>query len=121
MIHGKKIVVVLPAYNAARTLKQTFEEIPMDLVDEVVLVDDASSDNTADLAHEIGIKHVVEHKENKGRAASREPDFGPLVSGSVPGQPAVDAGDLLGVGGADRDVGDNRRPEGGCQAHQGAR
>ena len=50
MIKGKKITVVLPAYNAALTLKQTYEEIPFDIVDEVVLVDDKSDDNTIDVA-----------------------------------------------------------------------
>ena len=53
MIKGKKLIVILPAYNAAKTLKKTYDEIPFDIVDDVVLVDDKSSDNTADLAREI--------------------------------------------------------------------
>lgn len=72
MIYGKKIVVVLPAYNAARTLEKTFKEIPTELVDEVVLVDDASSDNTLEIARQIGIAHVIEHKENKGYGGNQK-------------------------------------------------
>lgn len=54
MLNGKKIIVVLPAYNAARTLEQTYREIPLDLVDDVVLVDDASRDDTVELAKKSG-------------------------------------------------------------------
>ena len=57
MINGKKIVVVLPAYNAALTLKRTYDEIPFDIVDEVVLVDVHSKDNTSEIGAQIGIKH----------------------------------------------------------------
>ncbi len=56
----------MPAYNAERTLEQTFKEIPFDLVDEVVLVDDASRDHTAELARQIGVHHVIKHDKNKG-------------------------------------------------------
>ena len=62
MIKGKKLVAILPAYNAEKTLKKTYDEIPFDIVDEVVLVDDRSSDNTAALAREIGIQHVITHE-----------------------------------------------------------
>lgn len=72
MILGKKLVVILPAYNAAKTLKQTYDEIPFDIVDEVVLVDDKSSDNTSDLAREIGIKHVIRHEMNKGYGGNQK-------------------------------------------------
>lgn len=72
MIKGKKIVVVLPAYNAEQTLRQTYDEIPFDLVDEVVLVDDKSSDKTAVLAAEIGIKHVIQHEKNKGYGGNQK-------------------------------------------------
>lgn len=72
MILGKKLVVILPAYNAAKTLKQTYDEIPFDIVDEVVLVDDKSSDNTSDLAREIGIQHVIRHEENKGYGGNQK-------------------------------------------------
>ncbi len=66
MINGKKIIAVLPAYNAALTLKKTYDEIPFDIVDDVVLVDDCSKDNTAEVAKNIGIRHVITHEKNKG-------------------------------------------------------
>ncbi|MEY3421182.1 MAG: hypothetical protein RIR48_1471 [Bacteroidota bacterium] len=72
MYKNKKVVVVLPAYNAAKTLKKTYDEIPFDLVDEVVLCDDASKDNTAELAHHIGIQHVIIHEKNKGYGGNQK-------------------------------------------------
>jgi glycosyltransferase involved in cell wall biosynthesis len=63
MINKKKVVVVLPAYRAALTLEKTYKEIPFDIVDEVILVDDASPDNTPEVAKKIGIKHVVVHEK----------------------------------------------------------
>ena len=72
MIEGKKIVVVMPAYNAGRTLEKTFREIPFDLVDEVILTDDKSSDDTAELARKLGIHHVLEHKINSGYGANQK-------------------------------------------------
>lgn len=72
MLNGKKIVVVLPAYNAARTLEKTYQEIPMDIVDEVILVDDASKDDTSDLARKIGIRHVIRHEQNKGYGGNQK-------------------------------------------------
>ena len=72
MYKGKKVVVVLPAYNAALTLEKTYQEIPFDLVDEVVLCDDASSDNTSDLARKIGIKHVITHEANRGYGGNQK-------------------------------------------------
>ena len=72
MILGKKIVVVLPAYNAALTLKKTYDEIPMDIVDDVVLVDDHSKDNTSEVAREIGIRHVIRHEQNKGYGGNQK-------------------------------------------------
>lgn len=72
MIKGKKLVVILPAYNAAKTLKQTYDEIPFDIVDDVVLVDDKSSDNTAEVAREIGIEHVIVHEQNKGYGGNQK-------------------------------------------------
>ena len=68
----KKVVVVLPAYNAAQTLLKTYQEIPFDIVDEVILVDDASSDGTALLAKEIGISHVILHQKNKGYGGNQK-------------------------------------------------
>lgn len=65
MLNGKKIVVVMPSYNAARTLARTVDEVPRDIVDEIVLVDDASSDETVDLANELGLTVFV-HEKNFG-------------------------------------------------------
>jgi glycosyltransferase involved in cell wall biosynthesis len=72
MINNKKVVVVLPAYNAAKTLERTYFEIPFDIVDEVVITDDASVDNTVELAKKIGIKHVLQHDKNKGYGANQK-------------------------------------------------
>ncbi|MFN3403266.1 MAG: glycosyltransferase family 2 protein [Cytophagaceae bacterium] len=72
MYNNKKVVVVLPAYNAALTLKQTYDEIPFNIVDEVVLVDDASKDETAKVAKEIGIKHIIVHQKNKGYGGNQK-------------------------------------------------
>lgn len=72
MFNNKKVVVVLPAYNASLTLKQTVAEIPMDIVDEIVLVDDASKDSTIAVAKEIGIKHIVEHQKNRGYGGNQK-------------------------------------------------
>ncbi|HMN88710.1 MAG TPA: glycosyltransferase family 2 protein [Saprospiraceae bacterium] len=72
MYKGRKVIVVLPAYNAAQTLAKTYQEIPMDLVDEVILCDDASRDNTVALAHQIGIKHILVHEQNKGYGGNQK-------------------------------------------------
>jgi glycosyltransferase involved in cell wall biosynthesis len=72
MYKNKKVVVVLPAYNAALTLEKTFNEIPFDIVDEVILCDDASNDNTVKLAKKIGINHVIEHQKNKGYGGNQK-------------------------------------------------
>ncbi len=71
MLHGKRIVVVLPAYKAARTLERTCEEIPRDIVDEIVLVDDASTDNTAVIAKSLALRTYV-HRENLGYGANQK-------------------------------------------------
>jgi len=71
VFHGKKIVVVMPAYNAARTLEQTYREIPLDLVDEVVVVDDASDDETVRVAERLGLRTLV-HAENRGYGANQK-------------------------------------------------
>ena len=71
MLHQKKIVVVMPAYNAAKTLEMTYREIPHDIVDEVILVDDASRDDTAAKATELGI-HTVIHSENRGYGGNQK-------------------------------------------------
>jgi glycosyltransferase involved in cell wall biosynthesis len=72
MLLGHKIVVVLPAYNAERTLEQTYREIPLDLVDEVVLVDDRSADDTLAVAKALGIRHVIQHDANRGYGGNQK-------------------------------------------------
>ena len=72
MISGNKVVVVLPAYNAEQTLKQTYDEIPFDIVDDVVLVDDASRDNTVEIATQLGIKHIIKHEKNRGYGGNQK-------------------------------------------------
>ncbi|MFT5926823.1 MAG: glycosyltransferase involved in cell wall biosynthesis [Rubritalea sp.] len=72
MINNLKIIVVLPAYNAARTLEKTYNEIPLDIVDDVILVDDYSTDGTCDLANQLGIKHVIRHDVNKGYGGNQK-------------------------------------------------
>lgn len=71
MLHGNKIVVVMPAYNAAKTLEITYSEIPLDIVDEVILVDDASRDDTAAMASEIGIRTII-HPANLGYGGNQK-------------------------------------------------
>ena len=72
MIKDKKVVVVMPAYNASKTLENTYREIPLDLVDEVIVVDDCSSDDTAEKAKAIGIRHIIRHESNKGYGGNQK-------------------------------------------------
>ena len=72
VLNGKKIAVVLPAYNAAQTIGKTYSEIPMELVDTVILVDDASRDNTSGIAQKLGIEHVIRHESNKGYGGNQK-------------------------------------------------
>jgi len=72
MIKNKKIAVVLPAYNAEKTLQKTYDEIPFDIVDEVILVDDSSKDNTVEVGKKIGIKHIIKHEQNKGYGGNQK-------------------------------------------------
>ena len=72
MLNGKKICIVLPAYNAAETLEMTYAEIPFDIVDEVVLVDDASKDNTSEVGKKLGIQHIVRHEQNRGYGGNQK-------------------------------------------------
>lgn len=72
MVNGKKVVVVLPAYNAGLTLEKTYQEIPFDIVDDVILCDDASKDNTSALARQIGIRHVITHVNNRGYGGNQK-------------------------------------------------
>lgn len=72
MVNNKKIVVVLPAYNAGKTLEMTYREIPMEIVDDVVLVDDHSLDDTHAIADKLGIRHVIRHDANRGYGANQK-------------------------------------------------
>ena len=72
MLNNKRIAVVLPAYNAASTLEQTYAEIPHDIVDVVILVDDASKDRTVEVAKRIGIKRVIVHDKNRGYGGNQK-------------------------------------------------
>jgi len=71
MIHDKKLVVVMPAYNAEKTLRQTFHELPHEYIDDIILVDDASQDRTAVISSELGIKTII-HRENMGYGANQK-------------------------------------------------
>lgn len=71
MINNKKVIVVMPAYNAEKTLIKTYNEIPKDIVDEVILTDDASKDNTVDIAKRLGL-HTIIHESNKGYGANQK-------------------------------------------------
>ncbi len=72
MLNNKKIVVVLPAYNAAHTLEKTFKEIPFSVVDDVILVDDFSTDNTVSIGRQLGIAHMISHDKNKGYGGNQK-------------------------------------------------
>ncbi len=80
MYKGKKVVVVLPAYNAELTLEKTYQEIPFDLVDEVILCDDASRDNTVAKAKEVGIQHILVHEQNKGYGGNQKSLYNKALS-----------------------------------------
>lgn len=71
MLNGRRIAVIMPAYNAARTLSATYAEIPKDIVDDIILVDDSSSDHTVQLSRELGIETVV-HPENRGYGGNQK-------------------------------------------------
>jgi glycosyltransferase involved in cell wall biosynthesis len=72
MINGLRIAVILPAYNASNTLEKTYKEIPFDIVDDVILVDDASKDDTVEVAKKLGIKHIIVHEINKGYGGNQK-------------------------------------------------
>ncbi len=80
MLLNKKIIVVLPAYNAAKTLERTYKEIPFDIVDDVVLVDDVSKDNTVEVAKRLGIKHIIQHDKNKGYGGNQKSCYNKALS-----------------------------------------
>ena len=72
MIHGKKVVVVLPAYNASKTIEKTYNEIDFSIVDDVILVDDLSKDDTVDAGRKLGIRHIIVHKKNTGYGGNQK-------------------------------------------------
>jgi len=72
MYKNQKVVVVLPAYNAAKTLELTYNEIDFNIVDEVILVDDASKDDTISVANHLGIRHIIIHEKNKGYGGNQK-------------------------------------------------
>ena len=72
MILGKVVTVVMPAYNAAKTLEQNYSEIPFDIVDHVILVDDFSTDNTIEIAEKLGIRNIIRHERNKGYGGNQK-------------------------------------------------
>ncbi len=80
MYLGKKVVVVLPAYNAAQTLEPTYREIPFDIVDHVVLVDDRSKDDTVRVAEHLGIRHIVVHEHNRGYGGNQKSCYDKALS-----------------------------------------
>jgi glycosyltransferase involved in cell wall biosynthesis len=72
MVNGKKVIVVLPAYNASKTLEITYREIDFSIVDDVILVDDLSNDDTVEIGKKLGIKHIVVHEQNKGYGGNQK-------------------------------------------------
>ncbi len=72
MQNRKKVIVVMPAYNAEKTLERTYREIPLDFVDEIILVDDKSLDRTIDKAKSLGIHHIITHDSNKGYGGNQK-------------------------------------------------
>ena len=82
MIRGQKVVVVLPAYNAERTLERTYREIPLDIVDSVLLTDDASADQTVAVARRLGIETIV-HERNRGYGGNQKTCYRAALDGGA--------------------------------------
>jgi glycosyltransferase involved in cell wall biosynthesis len=80
MINNKKLIVVMPAYNAALTLEMTYRELPFDIVDDVILVDDASADDTPDIARSLGIEHILIHDDNIGYGGNQKTCYQHAIS-----------------------------------------
>ena len=72
MINNKRVTVVLPAYNAAKTLSKTLAEVPMDIVDEIILCDDNSTDDTIAVAKSLNIHHIISHQVNRGYGGNQK-------------------------------------------------
>jgi len=79
MLGGQKVIVILPAYNAARTLERTVAEIPRDIVDEIILTDDASRDDTAELSRSLGLVTLV-HEKNRGYGGNQKTCYAEALS-----------------------------------------
>ena len=82
MINNKKITIVMPAYNAQATLKETFEAIPKDIADEIILVDDCSNDKTVEIAKSLNIK-TIEHKRNLGYGANQKTCYNEAIKNNA--------------------------------------
>jgi glycosyltransferase involved in cell wall biosynthesis len=82
VLGGQRVAVILPAYNAAKTLERTFAEIPLDVVDEVILTDDASRDNTVALSEKLGI-HTIRHDHNMGYGANQKTCYAAALEGGA--------------------------------------
>jgi len=80
MIQNKRIAIVLPAYNAEHTLERTYKEIPFDIVDDVILVDDKSTDDTIEVAKRLGIQHIINHQKNKGYGGNQKSCYDTALS-----------------------------------------
>ncbi len=82
MKNKSKVIVIMPAYNAERTLERTYSEIPKEYVDEIILVDDASRDNTVEIAKKLGL-HVIIHSENRGYGGNQKTCYGNALKRGV--------------------------------------
>ena len=82
MLGGKKVVVVMPAYNAAQTLERTYAELPLDIVDSVLVVDDHSSDRTVELARQLGLTTFLHHQNTSATVATRRPAIAKRFAGA---------------------------------------
>ncbi len=71
MPKGERIIVVMPAYNAAETLEKTYDDLPQDVVDEIILVDDVSQDETVEIARRLGLKVII-HIQNTGYGGNQK-------------------------------------------------
>jgi glycosyltransferase involved in cell wall biosynthesis len=80
MINNKRVTVVLPAYNAAKTLSKTIAEVPMNIVDEIILCDDNSKDNTIEVAKGLNIHHIISHQVNRGYGGNQKSLYDKAIS-----------------------------------------
>ena len=71
MINRKRVTVVMPAYNAEKTLEKTYDEVPHDIVDDIILTDDASTDRTVEVSRELNIRTFI-HMTNKGYGGNQK-------------------------------------------------